>query len=110
MISPPALTLSKRRRKITLVTEGRDHQVDCVRLQKLEDGENRPVGYWSCTLGDPKKNLDTTHREFLAAVWAVLILRLYLEGTKFIIRSNQHALGWVPNHADATGKLARWRL
>jgi RNase H-like domain found in reverse transcriptase len=46
----------------------------------------------------------------LAIVWAILQLRPYLEGQKFIIRTDHHSLRWVLNLADAQGRLARWRL
>jgi hypothetical protein len=37
-------------------------------------------------------------------------LRPYLEGQKFIIRTDHHYLRWVLNLSDAQGLLARWRL
>jgi hypothetical protein len=43
-------------------------------------------------------------------VWAILHLRPYLEGQKFIIRTDHHSLRWVLNFSDAQGRLARWRL
>jgi hypothetical protein len=43
-------------------------------------------------------------------VWAILHLRPYLEGQKFIILTDHHSLRWVLNFSDAQGRLARWRL
>ena len=43
-------------------------------------------------------------------MWAILHLRPYLEGQKFIIRTDHHSLRWVLNLSDAQGRLARWRL
>jgi RNase H-like domain found in reverse transcriptase len=43
-------------------------------------------------------------------MWANLHLHLYLEGQKFIIRTDHHSLRWVLNSSDAQGRLARWRL
>ena len=40
----------------------------------------------------------------------VLQLRPYLEGKRFVIRTDHHALRWVLSLADAQGRLARWRL
>jgi hypothetical protein len=37
-------------------------------------------------------------------VWAILHLRPYLEGQKFIIRTDYHSLRWVLNLSDARGK------
>jgi hypothetical protein len=43
-------------------------------------------------------------------VWAILHLRPYLEGQRFIIRTYHHSLRWVLNLSDAQGRLARWLL
>lgn len=42
--------------------------------------------------------------------WAVLMLRTYVEGHRFTIRTDQDALRCILNMEDATGKPARWRL
>lgn len=64
----------------------------------------------SHTVADKERELTTTHKECLAVVWAVTLLRLYLERTRFTVRRDQEALGWILTMANATGKLARWRL
>lgn len=43
-------------------------------------------------------------------IWAVLMLRPYVEGRRFTIRTDHESLRWNLNMADATGKLSRWRL
>lgn len=54
--------------------------------------------------------MDTSHRECLTIVWAILLLRLYLESVRFMLRMDHHALHGILSLADATGQLARWRL
>jgi hypothetical protein len=49
-------------------------------------------------------------KECLAIVWAILQLRPYLEGKRFVIRTDHKSLGWVLNLADAQCRLARWRF
>lgn len=48
--------------------------------------------------------------EYLALILEVLMVRPYLEGTRFTIRTDDYGLQWILNMSDATGKLARWRL
>jgi RNase H-like domain found in reverse transcriptase len=61
-------------------------------------------------LTSAEENYSTTEKECLEIVWAILHLRPYLEGQKFIIRTDHHSLRWVLNLSDAQGHLARWRL
>lgn len=41
-------------------------------------------------------------------IWEIQMLRTYLEGRCFTIRTDHDALRWILNMADATGKLARF--
>ena len=75
-----------------------------------EDGTIHPIGYFSRSLNKAEKNYDTTQRECLGIVWAVLLLRPYLEGTRFLLRTDHDSLKWIMGMSEATGKLARWRL
>ena len=49
-------------------------------------------------------------KECLAIVWAVQILRLYLERSHFELYTDHIALKWMMNLTDASGRLARWRM
>lgn len=40
----------------------------------------------------------------------MLILRLYLEGKQFRIRTDQESLKWILILSDGTDRLARWNL
>ena len=110
MITPPVLALPKYGRPYTLDTDACDYQVGCVLLQLQEDNTLRPVGYWYRTLTKAEKNYSTTEKECLAIVWAVLMLRPYLEGSKFTLRTDHDSLRWIMNLSDASGRLQRWRL
>jgi len=43
-------------------------------------------------------------------VWASLLLRPYVEGTRFTVRTDHAALKWMLHMDGAHGRLARWRL
>lgn len=74
------------------------------------DGEERVICYLSPSLSQSERNYHTTDRECLAAVWAMEKLRPYLEGTAFTVISDHHALPWLMNFSQATGKLCRWAI
>ena len=110
LLSPPILALPRREGKLWLDTDASAAQLGCCLLQEQPSGPALPLGYWSRTLNAAERNYSTTERECLAIVWAVTHLRPYLEGVKFTVRTDHHALRWVMNLADAQGRLARWRL
>lgn len=53
---------------------------------------------------------DTTHRECIAIVRAVLLLRSYLDGARVTSRTDHDSFKWIPNLSDASGRLAQSRL
>lgn len=69
-----------------------------------------PVWYWSGVLTNTERVFDTTQRESIAIVWAVLLLRPYLEGTRFTIRADHDSLNRILKLSDASGRLSRLRL
>lgn len=62
------------------------------------------------TFTEQYSNLDTTHSERLTVVWAILLVRQYLESAGFTPRTHRYTLRWTLNATDWTGKLARWKL
>jgi transposase InsO family protein len=110
LLNPPILALPRLEGMFTLDTDASDTQLGCCLLQKQPDGKDLPVGYWSRGLTPAERNYSTTEKECLAIVWSVLHLRPYLEGKRFLIRTDHHSLRWILNLSDAQGRLARWRL
>ena len=110
LLTPPILALPKADGQFTLDTDASSDQIGCCLFQAQSDGKLHPLGYWSRGLTSAERNYSTTEKECLAIVWAILTLRPYLEGRRFIIRTDHHSLRWVLNLADAQGRLARWRL
>lgn len=50
------------------------------------------LGYWSRSLSSAERNYSTPERESLAIAWAVLLLRPYLEGVRYILRTDHAPL------------------
>lgn len=110
LISPPVLALPRADGHYTLDTDACDVQVGCVLIQDQRDGPPRSIGYWSRKLTKPEQNYSTTEKECLAVVWAILLLRPYLECVHFTVRTDHSALRWILSLTESTGRLARWRL
>lgn len=110
LTTTPVLALPKRDGQFVLETEACGTQVRCALLQQQPDGHFLPVGYYSRVLTPAEKNYSTTERECLAVVWACFLLRPYLEGQEFLIRTDHGSLRWLLSMDSSQGRLARWRL
>jgi len=106
----PILALPRRQETYTLDTDASAGQVGAVLLQEQPDQSTRPLCYWSQSLNSAELNYITTKRECLAAVWASLLLRPYVDGTRFTVRTDHTALKWMLHMDGAHGRLVRWRL
>jgi len=110
LLCPPVLALPKANRKLVVDVDACADQVGCTLLQE-EPGELlHPDGYWSRGLSAAEQHYTTTEREFLGVVWAVLKFRHFLDGQRFLIRTDHQALSWIYSTTDSSGRLMRWRL
>jgi len=106
----PILALPRRHGAYMVDTDASAGQVGAVLLQEQPDQSTRPVGYWSRSLSAAERSYSTTERDCLAVVWASLLLRPYIEGTRFTVCTDHAALKWMLHMDGAHGRLARWRL
>lgn len=88
MVSPPIIELPNAREKYKLNIVACSAQVVCVLLQEQLNGTTKPVGYWSRSPAKAKLDYNTTQPNCLAIAWSVLMLRPYLEGKRFTIRTD----------------------
>lgn len=70
----PVLTRPLREVNFTVDTDSPDRQVGFVLLQEQLDRQTEPIGYSFRSRNDTEKRYDTTHRECLSILWAVLLL------------------------------------
>ena len=107
--APPVLALPKPGLRFILDTDACDYQIGCALFQ-LQEGEKKPIGYWSRTLQPAERNYCVTEKECLSAVWAMLTLRPYLLGDEFVLNTDHYALKWLMTVQNPSGRLLRWRL
>jgi hypothetical protein len=86
------------------------YQIGVYLFQEQDNGKLLPCGFNSRALNAAERNYSTPDKECLAVVWAILLLRPYLEGASFTVRSDQVALKWLLSFKDSSGILARWKL
>ena len=79
-----------------------------VLSQISDQGEERPIAYFSKALKNSEKNYPITKQEMCALVGAVRHFKPYLYGAQFTCRVDHHSLLWLTNLKNPTGILARW--
>jgi len=111
LTTPPVLARPRRGRKNVLEKDARGTQVGPALLQEQDDGELQPVAYMSRRQETNAVPYGVTEMECLADVWASPKFRPYLEGDRFLVRTDHDCLRWILNiEASGNPRLARWRL
>jgi len=87
LLHPPVLALPRRGAPFTIDVDACDTQLGCALLQEQPDSQLKPVGFHSRALQSEQRNYSATEKECLGLVWAVLHLRHYVEGLRFMVRT-----------------------
>jgi len=110
LFAPPILALPKAKSQKFVGVDACADQFGCALLQEQPDCTRLSVGYWSRGLSPAEKKYSTTERECLGVVWSALKLTHFLEGHRFLKRTDHQALSWIYSTTDSSGRLVRWRL
>lgn len=64
----------------------------------------------SAKLNSTQRNYHINELEMMAIVWAIKKYQPYLEGVKFILRTDRKAVSWFKKFKEEKSKLVRWSL
>jgi hypothetical protein len=109
LCTTPILAYSDFEKEFILYTDALGYALGAVLSQIGNDGKERVIYYASKTLTDAERNYSTTELECYAVVWAIEKFHYYLDGKKFKVITDHHALKWLMTNA-LKGRRARWIL
>jgi len=95
LCNPSMLALPRKDGKYIIDVDASYNQLGCCLLQEQPSGEYHPVGYFSKGQTPAEKNYTVTEMEGLRVVWAVSMLRPYIERTHFLLNCDaRRRLHW----------------
>ena len=108
MTQAPVLMNPDYKREFIITSDASQHGIGAVLSQKDDDGNERPVAYFSRKLNDRESNWSTYEQECLALVEALKHFRHYVEGKKVYLFTDHKALIHLNKQPKLTAKQARW--
>lgn len=79
-------------------------------LLQGEPGNLQPIAHISRKLLKHEVRYSVVEKECLAIKWVLDSLKYYLQGRKFTLETDHHALIWLSNMKDTNSRITRWFL
>ena len=109
LCTAPVLAFPDFHRQFIVDTDASGYAISGVLSQVGVDNLEHPIAYYSRTLSKCERNYSTTRRELLAVIDSIEHWKVYLTGSKFILRTDHAAILWLQNFRDPVGQNARWQ-
>jgi len=104
----PILKTPDYSKEFTLTTDASRYGIGGVLTQNDDNGNERPIAYFSQKLKPQEQNWSTYEQECFAIVASLKHFRHYCEGNKINIFTDHKALIHINNQPKLTAKQARW--
>ena len=95
-------------REFILDVDASDNALGVELSQKDDNGNERPVFYGSRHLEKSERSYSATARETLAAVFGCEYFSQYLQGRKFVLRTDHNPLVWLRSMKEPKRPYSSW--
>ncbi|GFW41170.1 retrovirus-related Pol polyprotein from transposon 412 [Trichonephila clavipes] len=101
------LTYPEIEKKFIMDTYASHESIGAVLSQEI-DGQERVIAYFSKCGSKPERNYCVTRKEQLSIVKNIEHFHPYLNGRRFLLRTDHASLTWLLNFKNTEGQIARW--
>lgn len=98
-----------KERKTILYTDASGVGIGAV-LKQIMENQEKPVAFYSKRFTGAQMRYTTSEQEALAIVKAIDHWKYYLDGRKFIIRTDHKPLTWLKSITDKNRRLFNWSI
>lgn len=109
LISSPVLIYPDLKQTFIVTTDASDYAVGAV-ISQGDIPHDRPIHYFSKTLGPAQSKYSVIEKELLAIVWAIESFRHYLYGREFLVVTDHKPLNFLFGTKNVNSRLHRWKL
>jgi predicted aspartyl protease len=104
----PVLMLYDPHRPVMVDCDSSNYALGGVLVQMDDEGNEKPVAFYSRCLSKTEAVYCTTRKELLAVLACLRHWRYYLLGRKVVVRTDHSSLVWLKSFKNPENQLARW--
>jgi transposase InsO family protein/predicted aspartyl protease len=108
MQTTPVLMLYDPHKPVMVDCDSSNYALGGVLVQRDNDGNEKPVAFYSRCLSRTEAVYCVTRKELLAVLACLRHWRYYLLGRKVVVRTDHSSLVWLKSFKNPENQLARW--
>ena len=110
LMSHPVLHCPDEQLKFVLQTDASARGIGAVLSQRLNNGDEHPIAYYSRKLLSRETKYSSIEKECLAIVSALQHFAVYLVGRHFTVETDHRALRFLNAMHNSNARLTRWAM